>query len=343
MGLEVHEGIAGTGVVGVLRAGNGPAVGLRADIDALDITEQTGLPYTSTIDGKMHACGHDGHTAILLGTALHLSKSPPRNGTVVFIFQPAEENEGGARVMVSEGLFRQFPVESVFGLHNWPGLPAGEIALHSGPIMAALDSFELSISGKGSHAAMPHEGIDPITVASQVQNAWQHIVSRRLDPTDAAVISITHVEAGGAPNVIPEELRLRGTVRSLRPETQDLIESEMRHRAERIADAYGGSASLDYQRRYPPTINHPDATVIATSAAEAAVGGENVQTGLRPSMAAEDFAFMLQERPGCYAWLGNGSAANGRNLHSPHYNFNDEILPIGVQFFAEIVRRALPD
>ena len=246
MGLEVHQGLAGTGVVGVLRGGNGPAVGLRTDIDALNVQETTGLPYASTIPGKMHACGHDGHTTMLLGAAHHLSHNPPSTGTVVFIFQPAEENEGGARVMVEDGLFEQFPVSRVFALHNWPGLPEGQISMRKGPIMAALDTFELILTGRGSHAAMPHEGTDSVTLAAQIQNAWQTIVSRMIDPNDAAVISITQMVAGDTLNVIPEKVVLRGTVRSLRPEVQDLLESEMGHRARCVADAYRTQTRLRY-------------------------------------------------------------------------------------------------
>ncbi|MFC2969229.1 M20 aminoacylase family protein [Acidimangrovimonas pyrenivorans] len=342
MGLEVHEGLGGgTGVVGVLRNGAGRSVGLRADIDALDVTETTGLDYASQIPGKMHACGHDGHTTMLLGAARHMAANPPGDGTVVFIFQPAEENEGGARVMVEEGLFERFPVDQVFGLHNWPGLPAGQFALRDGPVMAALDTFELRLTGKGAHAAMPHQGIDPITVAAQVQTAWQNIVSRSVEPTDAAVISITQIHAGDTLNVIPEQLVIRGTVRTLRPETRDLCEAEMGHRAEHIAAAYHASAAFDYQRRYPATINTAAATALARSAAEAVAGAGTVEGGLTPSMAAEDFAFMLEQKPGSYIWLGNGSAEGGRNLHSPNYVFNDEILPVGVQYYCEVARRAL--
>lgn len=341
MGLEVHGGIAGTGVVGVLRNGSGWSVGLRADIDALPITEATGLPYASTVPGKMHACGHDGHTAMLLGAARHMAAHPPGPGTVVFIFQPAEENEGGGRVMVEEGLFDRFPVDMLFAMHNWPGLPAGRFAVHSGPVMAAFDTFELRLTGRGSHGAMPHEGIDPITVAAQVQLAWQTLVSRAVSPTDPAVISITQVHAGDTLNVIPDCIVLRGTVRSFRPETRDFLEREMRHRAENIARAYHASAELDYQRRYPATINSPAAAEMAIAAAAAIVGPEAVERDLSPSMAAEDFSFMMQEVPGAYVWLGNGSTEGGNHLHSPTYRFNDAVLPLGVQFFVEAAAQAL--
>jgi hippurate hydrolase len=341
MGLEVHEGIGGTGVVGILRNGDGWQVGLRADIDALDVEEATELPYASTIPGKMHACGHDGHTTMLLGAARHMAANPPGKGTVVFIFQPAEENEGGARVMMEDGLFDRFPVDRLFALHNWPGLPEGQFAVHSGPVMAALDTFELRLIGKGSHAAMPQQGIDPITLAAQIQNGWQTIVSRMVDPTDAAVISITQMLAGDTLNVIPEQVILRGTVRSLLPATQDMLEAEMAYRARYIAQAYHANAEFDYQRRYPATINAEPATELALAAARAIAGEDALRTDLTPSMGAEDFAFMMQDIPGAYIWIGNGPAEGGRNLHSPNYQFNDAIIPVGVQYFCEVAKRAL--
>lgn len=340
-GLEVHEGLAGTGVIGILRNGEGPSVGLRADIDALPIAELTGADYASETPGKMHACGHDGHTTMLLGAAQVMAADPPGPGTVVFIFQPAEENEGGARVMIEDGLLEQFPLDSTYALHNWPGLEAGRIAMRAGPVMAAFDTFELKVMGRGSHGAMPHEGIDPITLAAQLQMAWQTIVSRAVDPTDAAVISVTQIHAGHTLNVIPDEVILRGTVRTLRPATRDFVQAEMTRRAEMIAEAFHASAELTYQRRYPATINSSEAAETARRAAEAIVGRDAVQTDYAPSMASEDFAFLLEKVPGAYGWIGNGSAEGGRNLHSPHYDFNDEILPLGVQFFVEVARRAL--
>ena len=341
MGLEVHEGIGGTGVVGVLRNGDGWTVGLRADIDALDVTETTGLDYASTVPGKMHACGHDGHTTMLLGAAKHMAANPPGPGTVVFIFQPAEENEGGARVMIEDGLFERFPVDQVYSMHNWPGLEAGRFAVHSGPVMAAFDTFELRLIGRGSHGAMPHEGIDPITLAAQVQMAWQTLISRAVAPVDPAVISITQIHAGDTLNVIPEQITLRGTVRTFSPETRDFLEAEMGHRAQSIAAAYHAEAELDYTRRYPATINAAPAAALALEAAQGIVGADAVATDLPPSMAAEDFAFMLNDRPGAYIWIGNGSAEGGRNLHSPNYQFNDEILTLGAQYLCEVAARAL--
>ncbi|MFZ2098966.1 MAG: M20 aminoacylase family protein [Oricola sp.] len=339
-GLEVHEGIGRTGVVAILRNGDGPTVGLRADMDALDIEETTGLPYASKTPGKMHACGHDGHTTMLLGAALHMAANPPR-GTVVFIFQPAEENEGGARVMIEDGLFERFPVDCVFGMHNWPGMPVGQFAVHAGPMMAAQDNFELRITGRGSHAGMPHQGIDSILVAGQIQTAWQAIVSRSINPADAAVISITQIRAGDTWNIIPESVLIRGTVRSFKPEVRDLLEAEMGHRAKLVAQTFGATADLDYQRRYPATINTPVEADIARMAAETVAGAGSVTRDFSPSMGAEDFSFMLREKPGAYIWIGNGPAEGGRNLHNSNYDFNDDALLAGVQFWVEVARRAL--
>ena len=341
IGLDVHTGIAGTGVVAVLRNGPGRTVGLRADIDALDVEELTGLPYASKRPGKMHACGHDGHTTMMLGAARAMVQDPPGPGTVVFIFQPAEENEGGAREMISDGLFERFPVDQVFSLHNWPGLAEGAFAVHHGPVMAAMDNFELRLVGRGAHGAMPHQGIDPISIAAQLQTAWQSIVSRAIDPTDPAVISVTQIHAGDALNVIPEAIVLKGTVRSFLPATRDLLEAEMEHRASHIAQAFHANAEFRFERRYPATINDPGSSRLAETAATTIAGAEMVKTGLTPSMASEDFAFMLERVPGAYIWIGNGPAEGGRNLHSPHYQFNDNILAIGARYFCEVTRLAL--
>jgi len=340
-GLEVHEGIGGTGVVGILRRGNGPMVGLRADIDALPIAEATGLPYASQTPGKMHACGHDGHTAMLLGAARMLSEAPPENGSIAFIFQPAEENEGGGKAMVEDGLFRDFPASAVYGMHNWPGIPAGQFAVHVGPVMAAFDTFEVIVEGQGSHGAMPHQGIDPIAVSTQLYQAWQLIVSRNVNPTDAAVISVTQIHAGDTWNVVPGAVTLRGTVRTLRPETRDMIEQRMGERAELICRAFGAKAQFHYLRRYPATINSRAEARIAQQAATETGTDRTVITDLAPSMASEDFSYMLNEKPGAYIWLGNGPAENGRNLHSPRYDFNDAILPVGVEYWVKLARRAL--
>ncbi len=340
-GLEVHEGIGGTGVVGVLRHGNGPMVGLRADMDALPITEATGVPYASLAPGRMHACGHDGHMAMLLGAAQVLSENPPKDGSVAFIFQPAEEAAGGGKAMVEAGLFRDFPVSSVYGLHNWPGVPEGQFAVHAGPVMAAFDIFELVIEGQGSHGAMPHQGIDPITIGAELHLAWQLIVSRALNPTDAAVISVTQINAGDSWNVVPETATLRGTVRTLRPETRDMIEAAMGQRADLMCRAFGAHARFDYQRRYPATINTLGEAETARMTAAEVAGDGAVQTDLPPSMASEDFAFMLQERPGAYIWIGAGPADDGRHLHSARYDFNDAILPVGIEYWVTLARRVL--
>lgn len=337
-GLEVDRGLAGTGVVGVLRCGEGPMIGLRADIDALPIQEATGLPYASTHAGRMHACGHDGHTTMLLGAARILAETSPKVGTFVFIFQPAEENEGGARVMIEEGLFSRFPVDAVFGMHNWPGLACGHIAVHPGPVMAAFDTFEAIIQGRGSHGAMPDQGIDPITISGHLQAAWQAIVSRSVSPTEPAVISVTQIHAGDTWNVIPDKVALRGTVRSFQPHVRDLLEEKMAKRAEMICGAFDATCRFTYMRRYPATINTASEAETARLAAAAAVGDSAVVTDRAPSMAAEDFAFMLEQRPGAYVWLGNGPDENGRVLHSPHYDFNDAALPHGVRYWVEVAR-----
>ena len=335
-GLEVHTGLAGTGVVGVLRGGDGPMIGLRSDIDALPIEEATGLPYASAHPGRMHACGHDGHTTMLLGAARVLCEARPKSGTFVFVFQPAEENEGGARVMVEEGLFSRFPVDAIFGMHNWPGLACGHIAVHSGPVMAAFDTFEAIIEGRGSHGAMPDQGIDPITISGHLQGAWQAIVSRSVSPTEPAVISVTQIHAGDTWNVIPDKVALRGTARSFNPAVRDLLEAKMARRAEMICAAFDATCQFTYTRRYPATINSAQEAATARLAAVAASGADAVVTDRPPSMGAEDFAFMLERKPGAYIWIGNGPDANGRILHSPRYDFNDAALPHGVRYWVKL-------
>lgn len=340
-GLEVHAGLAGTGVVGVLKgAAGGRAIGLRCDMDALPIAEATGLPYASTQSGRMHACGHDGHTTMLLGAARILAETGAGGATCVFIFQPAEENEGGARAMVADGLFDRFPVDAVYGMHNWPGLPVGHMAVHRGPVMAAFDTFEAVVEGRGSHGAMPHQGIDPIAISAQLVNAWQTIVSRAVDPNDAAVVSVTQIHAGETWNVIPDQVVLRGTTRCFLPAVQDLIEAQMATRADLICRAFGATCRFTYTRRYPATRNTPAEAETALAAAQATVGVEAVATDLGPSMGAEDFAVMLEQRPGAYVWLGNGPAEDGRHLHSARYDFNDAALPHGVRYLVELARRA---
>jgi amidohydrolase len=343
-GIEVHRGLAGTGVVGTLkgRAANGRAIGLRADMDALHVHEVNGFSHKSVNEGRMHACGHDGHTTMLLGAAKYLAETRNFDGTVHFIFQPAEENEGGGRVMVEEGLFQKFPVESVYGLHNWPGMPVGQFAVRPGPMMAAYDVFEIVVTGKGSHAAMPHQGIDTVVVASQIVNALQTISSRNTSPLDSVVVSVTQIHGGDTWNVIPEQVTLRGTTRSFRVEVQDRIEPSIRRIAEGICSAMGAAMTLRYERRYPPTVNSVNETETAAVVAAEVAGLANVHRDPTPSMGSEDFAFLLQARPGCYIWMGNGSDEGDRRLHSPHYDFNDDALPVGASYWAKLVETILP-
>ncbi|MBI3454082.1 MAG: amidohydrolase [Rhodospirillales bacterium] len=341
-GIEVHRGLAGTGVVGTLRAGKGKrAIGLRADMDALHIDERNDFAHKSTNPGKMHACGHDGHTTMLLGAAKYLAETRNFDGTVHFIFQPAEENEGGGRVMVEQGLFEKFPVEAVFGMHNMPNLPVGTFGVMPGPMMASFDIFEIVVTGKGAHAAMPHQGIDPVVVAAEIVGALQTVASRTTSPLDAVVVSVTQIHAGDTWNVIPNEVVMRGTTRSFQPEVQDAIEPAMRRIVDGVCAAFGASATLRYERRYPPTINAPKETEIAAAALVDVAGAENVRRSLQPTMGAEDFSFMLQAKPGCYVWIGNGDSGHGCMLHNPHYDFNDGILPLGASYWARLVENTL--
>jgi len=341
-GITVTRGLAGTGVVGTLK-GNGQggrAIALRADMDALHIQEHNGHAHVSQNAGKMHACGHDGHTTMLLGAARYLAETRNFSGTVHFIFQPAEENEGGGRVMVQDGLFEKFPVEAVYGMHNWPGMPVGKFALRSGPMMASFDIFEITVKGKGTHAALPHLGVDPIVAAAQIALGLQTIASRNTPPLESAVVSVTQIHGGDTWNVIPDAVVLRGTTRSFKPEVQDAIEAAIRRIAEGTAAAMGASASLRYERRYPPTINSAAEAETAAGIAAEVVGEGNVDRELMPTMGSEDFAFMLQARPGAYIFIGNGPS-HGAGLHNPHYDFNDEILPIGASYWARLVERVL--
>lgn len=340
-GIDVHRGLAKTGVVGTLSTGDGPSIGLRADLDALDVEELNQFDYKSTYQGKMHACGHDGHTTMLLGAARYLAETRNFKGTVQFIFQPAEENEGGGGVMVEEGLFEKFPVQAVYGMHNWPGLELGTFAVTEGPLMAAFDIFELTVKGRGSHGGMPHTGIDPIPVAAEIVGALQTIASRATDPQDACVVSVTQIHAGNAWNVIPDDVVLRGTTRSFRPKVQDTIEPAIRRIAEGICQAHGCQLEMMYERRYPPTINEAVATKAAYRAAANVSGEDKIVSNPTPSMGAEDFAFMLHEKPGCYVWLGNGPGERGCMLHNPHYDFNDDILTIGASYWARLVELEL--
>ncbi|WP_119678321.1 M20 aminoacylase family protein [Indioceanicola profundi] len=344
-GIEVHSGLGGTGVVGVLHGAGGPngkRIGLRADMDALPMEEENSFPHASKVPGKMHACGHDGHTTMLLGAARYLAETRNFDGTVHFIFQPAEEGKGGGRRMVEEGLFRQFPCDMVFGMHNWPDLPPGEMMVKPGPVMAGADQFEIHIGGRGGHAALPHHCVDPVVISAQMILAIQTLVSRRLSPIDSGVVSVTQVNAGSAYNVIPQEVTLRGTVRALTPEVRDALEEGLRHLVQTLPPALGGTGELRYKRGYPPTVNHVEPSAIAAAVAEKVVGAGRVRNDMGPSMGAEDFSFMLNERPGSYVWLGQGGAAAGCMLHNPRYDFNDDILPMGASFWAALVETTLP-
>jgi amidohydrolase len=341
-GLDVHTGLAGTGVVGVLRNGGAStAVGLRADLDALHIQETSGVPHASKVPGKMHACGHDGHTTMLLAAAKAMTQRKRFDGTAYFIFQPAEENEGGGRVMVEQGLFDKFPMQAVYGMHNWPGMPAGTFAVRAGPLMGAFDIFEIVATGKGAHAAMAYQGKDPMLFAAHAINALQTIVSRNLHPLDAGVVSVTQVHAGDTWNVIPDAIVLRGTVRTFKTDVQDTIERRMRTIVEGIAAMFEMSVTLRYERRYPATVNSNAETQHAIAAAAAVVGPERVDTDPMPNMASEDFAFMLQAKPGCYLWLGSGRGEGTANLHNPRYDFNDDALAIGASYWVTLAEQRL--
>ncbi|WP_415033138.1 M20 aminoacylase family protein [Azonexus sp.] len=341
-GLEVHRGLAKTGVVGVLKAGNSPRmIGLRADMDALPLVENNSFPHRSKYPGKMHACGHDGHTAILLGAARHLAEQPDFDGTVVFIFQPAEEGEGGAAVMIEEGLFEQFPVEAVFGLHNWPGIPVGQMVVMPGPVMAGTCAFEIEVRGHGCHAAMPHQGVDAIVTAAQLVQALQTVVSRKLHPCEAAVVSVTQIHAGEAWNIIPESVVLRGTLRSFKAEVQASVEAAIETLCQGIAAAHGAQISVRFDHRYPPTVNSSAEARLCQEVAAEVFGAAHLLSDELPSMGAEDFAYMLREKPGCYVWLGNGPGSGGCTLHNPHYDFNDALLPLGIRYWSALVRRFL--
>ena len=344
-GLEIHQGLAKTGVVGTIRNGQGPSIGLRADLDALPLEEKNTFEHASVNPGKMHACGHDGHTAMLLGAAKYLVASKNFRGTVHFIFQPAEEGGCGGDIMVKEGLFEKFPVDSVFGMHNWVGLEAGHFGVGAGPIMAAADTFDLIIHGKGGHAAMPHQCIDPIIVASQVLNALQSISSRSTHPLDSLVISVTQIHAGDAYNIIPDTVKMRGTVRTFLPETRNEIPSKMLKVSEGVCNAMGASCELNYIHGYPATVNSISETDISAKAAIDLVGEDKVVRNPTPTMGSEDFSYMLQARPGCYVWLGIGLGEGeyGCTLHSPNYDFNDDVLSVGAAYWATLVENELPN
>jgi amidohydrolase len=339
---QVVTGIGKTGVVGVIHGtGEGPrkVIGLRADMDALPMDEQTNLPYRSKNPGKMHACGHDGHTAMLLGGAKYLAETRNFSGTAVVIFQPAEEGGGGGREMVKEGLMDRFGIQEVYGMHNMPGIPPGHFAIRPGPLLAAADRIVIEIEGLGSHAAKPHLGVDPVVVGAQIVNLAQTIVSRSVDPIKSGLISICQFHAGSADNVIPQTATLRGTARSLLPEVRDTLENRLREIVEGTAKAYGARAALTYGRHYPVTKNHPQQTEFAAAIASEVAGGDAVDTNTPPVMGGEDFSFMLEARPGAFIFIGNGDSAG---LHHPAYDFNDDVLPAGISFWARLVETAMP-
>ena len=339
---EVVTGLGRTGVVGVIRGKKGKSektIGLRADMDALPIEEASDLPYKSTVQGKMHACGHDGHTAMLLGAARYLAETRNFSGTAVVIFQPAEEGGAGGKAMVDDGLMDRFGIEQVFGMHNYPGMPVGTFGIRPGPMMAAADSVSIDIEGVGSHAARPHLGVDTVLVGAQIINALQSVVSRNVDPLKSAVVSICMFRAGNTDNVIPQTVQLRGTVRSFAPDVRELLEKRLPVLVENTAAAYGAKAKLTYNWGYPVLVNHEKQTQFAASVAQQIVGLDKVDTGLPPMMGAEDFSFMLNARPGAFIWIGNGASAG---LHHPSYNFNDEAIPFGTSYWVKLVETALP-
>lgn len=351
-GIPFIDGLGGTGVVGIIKNGNNSkAIGLRADMDALPMQEINQFAHTSQHPGKMHACGHDGHTAMLLSAAHYLAQHRHFDGTVYLIFQPAEEGGGGAKKMMDDGLFERCPMEAVFGMHNWPGIAVGNFGVKAGGMMASSNEFEVTIKGKGAHAAQPQKGIDPIMVAVQIAQSWQTIVSRNVNPLEPAVLSITQIHSGSATNVIPDEAFLIGTVRTFSTAVLDVIEARMQTIASATAAAFDADIEFSFKRNYPPLINHPEQTRFAVEVMSQLVGAENVNAEVEATMGAEDFAFMLQAKPGCYVFIGNGegehrSAGHGLgpcNLHNPSYDFNDALLPIGASYWIRLVEAYLKE
>ena len=337
---RIETGIGRSGIVAIINGknGDGPSIGLRADMDALPITETSGVEWASTIPGKAHSCGHDGHTAMLLGTAKYLCETRNFRGSAVLVFQPAEEGGAGALAMINDGLMERFGISEIYGVHNLPGLPVGQFAMCKGPIMAATDEFDFFIKGRGGHAAQPHRTIDPIMTGAQLLTAVQNIVSRNTDPLDSLVISVTKFHAGEAYNVIPQEAKLSGTVRSLSKETRAFAEQRLREVAAGIAATTGAEITVRYKNNYPVTFNHDAQTEFAARIAKAVAGDAMVQTDVNPMMAAEDFSYMLEARPGAYIFIGNGDTAG---LHHPAYDFNDEAIPYGISYFVSIIETAL--
>jgi amidohydrolase len=343
-GIPIHRGMGTTGVVGIVKNGTSDrAVGLRADIDALPMTEHNQFAHASKHAGKMHACGHDGHTAMLLAAAKHLAKHRNFDGTVYLVFQPAEEGGGGAREMIKDGLFDKFPMEAIFGAHNWPGMKVGQFGVRAGPMMASSNEFKITITGKGSHAALPHNGIDPVPIACQMVQAFQTIISRNKRPIDAGVISVTMIHTGEATNVVPDTCEIQGTVRTFTNEVLDLIDKRMQEIAEHTCAAFGATCAFEFHRNYPPTINHPAETAFLQQVAGDMVGAENV-LDFEPTMGAEDFSYFLQAKPGCYFVVGNGDGAHREGghglgpcmLHNPSYDFNDDLIPLGATLWVRL-------
>jgi amidohydrolase len=351
-GIPVHRGMGTTGVVGIVHGRDGGAcgraIGLRADMDALPMQEHNHFPHASQHAGKMHACGHDGHTAMLLAAAQHFAKHRNFDGTVYLIFQPAEEGGGGAREMIKDGLFERFPVEAVFGMHNWPGMPVGSFAASAGPVMASSNEFHIVIRGKGSHAALPHNGIDPVPVACQMVQAFQTIITRNKKPVDAGVISVTMIHTGEATNVVPDSCEIQGTVRTFTYEVLDMIERRMQEIAQHTCAAFGATCEFQFRRNYPPTVNHPAEAAFVREVLTGIVGAGQVLVQ-EPTMGAEDFAYMLQARPGCYIFIANGEGAHREighgggpcTLHNPSYDFNDDLIPLGATYWVRLAEQWL--
>ena len=346
-GIEIHQGLGTTGVVGVIKSGTSKrAIGLRADMDALPLQEGNTFAHASRHPGHMHACGHDGHTAMLLAAAQHLAQHRNFDGTVYLLFQPAEEGGGGAREMIKDGLFERFPMQAVFGMHNWPGLEVGQFALSPGAVMASSNEFRITIKGKGSHAALPHNGIDPVLIAAQLVQAFQGIITRNKKPVDAGVISVTMIHAGQATNVIPDSCELRGTVRTFSTAVLDMIEARMRKLSEHLCAAHEAQCEFHFNRNYPPTINHTSETHFVQEVIRDMFGANRLQAQ-EPTMGAEDFSFMLQEVPGAYFFIGNGDGVHREighgagpcMLHNPSYDFNDQLLPLGGSLWVNLVEQ----